>query len=82
MAQVVAQIFQAMRPGGWLLTATVPPPVDDLDAAIVRWRVTEQGGTVATPEQITQRLRGVGFDPVRTLRSTPVVLLAAQRPMS
>lgn len=75
-----AGVFRALRPGGWLIAMPVTLTGDDLDDAIVRWRVLDQGGTVVSPEDLEQRLRAAGFDPVLTLAGMPMPLIVSQRP--
>ncbi len=82
MAEAPRRIFRALRPGGWLVAMLVSLSGDELDDAVIRWRVAEQGGTVTSPEEFAQRLGEAGFDPVLPLGDTPVPLIAAQRPMS
>jgi len=68
-----AGVFRALRPGGWLIAMPVTLTGDDLDDAVVRWRVLDQGGTVVSPEDLEQRLRAAGFDPVLTLAWIPTL---------
>jgi SAM-dependent methyltransferase len=73
-----ARVFQALRPGGWLLLATADPGPDPLSASLVRFRVARWGGHAPSPATVRELLEGAGFaaTAVREILTPPGSLFA------
>jgi precorrin-6B methylase 2 len=79
----IARVLAALRPGGWLVTGAtpfdqMPPPV----AALHRFRETQWGSPLWTPDETERVLRETGFvDVVRVppQPGPPVVWFAARK---
>jgi predicted O-methyltransferase YrrM len=60
----LGSLFQALKPGGWLLAATVSRPGGELAAAVPRLQSLLWGGNLRDDRQVRDLLRANGFDPV------------------
>jgi len=76
-------VHRALRPGGWLLFATVNPGADPVTASLARLRTALWGGGLMAPGQVETLLSQTGFVDVRTPASPPgaVAALTAARRM-
>lgn len=61
----LATIFEALRPGGWVMMPAMGAPGPGLEDALARLRVVVWGGTVLLPEQIAEMAREAGYAPVQ-----------------
>jgi SAM-dependent methyltransferase len=68
---VVERSAAALRPGGWLLLATVDTTLDPLPAALVRFRVATWGGTNFPEGAAEALLARHGLSQVRRIRGRP-----------
>ncbi len=69
LSQALSAIWTALRPGGWVLTATLGMPGAELDPAITRLRETLWGGGSRSPEEVANMMTQTGFQPVRMMSS-------------
>lgn len=65
--RALVRVRRALRPGGWLLLATLNPGLDPLAAALLRLRAAEWGARAWTPAEAEGLLREAGFVEVRGL---------------
>lgn len=81
LPSILNNTLRALRPGGWLLVATMFVPEDPLEAALARLRVGMMGGALWEQENVESLLAKEGFVSVRPLPSppaSPVRLTAGQ----
>ncbi|KAB2340125.1 SAM-dependent methyltransferase [Actinomadura rudentiformis] len=82
-AQALPRILAALRPGGWLISATVLAGTDQpgsVREAVLRWRMARRAITPWTPAELAARLTATGFHSVTQI-ATPqnaMGLVAAQ----
>jgi SAM-dependent methyltransferase len=84
LERALATVRRALRPGGWLLTASISRSGPDLRAALSRLRDTMWGGTARMVDELVERVRAAGFDPVRALTVPGAVVqqpIAARKPV-
>jgi precorrin-6B methylase 2 len=77
-----ARVYEALRPGGWLLLAMIKRGTDPLTEAVACLRTALFGGCLMSIEAVQTRLREVGFTDVRSLPSqakATVTMIAARR---
>ncbi|MDH3413636.1 MAG: hypothetical protein OEM98_14280 [Gammaproteobacteria bacterium] len=67
MRAAVERIYEALRPGGWILVAAVNPNADPVIAAYLRLRDALRGGCSITPAETETLLSDVGYVQVQTL---------------
>jgi SAM-dependent methyltransferase len=82
-ARGLRAVYRALRPGGWLLLASLARDGSDLGAAVSRLIDTLWGGDARTAEQVAARTSEAGFTSVRILPTPPgepITGLIAQRP--
>jgi SAM-dependent methyltransferase len=70
------KIYQALRPGGWLLFAMAHSSADSVTASLVRLRTALWGGCPMTPAEVEILLRRTGLADVRALPSPPGAIMA------
>lgn len=83
-APAVKTIFEALRPGGWLITVTVPGGDSGrgqphLSSVVARWRVAERGCCVWNPNDTIKIMSNHGFNTVyggQVTTGDPPVLLS------
>jgi 2-polyprenyl-3-methyl-5-hydroxy-6-metoxy-1,4-benzoquinol methylase len=83
-ARGLRTVYEALRPGGWLLVASVARDGSDLSAAVSRLLDTLWGGDARTAEQVAELARQIGYAPVQILPTSPgepLTALVAQRPL-
>ena len=68
---VVERGAVALRPGGWLLLATVDPALEALPAALVRFRIATWGGTNFSDGAAEALLARCGLTDIRRVRGRP-----------
>jgi predicted O-methyltransferase YrrM len=78
----LANVWRALRPGGWLSMPAISAAGDDLEAALSRLRNRLWGGGVRLPEQVAEHAQAVGFTGVQVAPALGGTLRAivAQRP--
>lgn len=77
-------VYEALRPGGWLLIVSVARDGSDLAAAVSRLQDTLYGGDARNAEQVAAAAADAGYAPVRILTAPPgqpLTALVAQRPV-
>ena len=74
--EAVHRVHRSLRPGGWVLFATVNPSADPLALSLARLRTVEWGARPWTPTEATRVLEESGFEDVVTLPSPPAALVA------
>jgi SAM-dependent methyltransferase len=75
-------IHRALRPGGWVVTASPGPSVDELAPALARLRATLWGSEALAPEALRELLEEAGYAEVRVSDVPPgatLVPIAARR---
>ena len=65
-AAAMANAFEALDPGGWLVFGLFPPPPDPLGEDLTARRIVRCGGHPWTKSEVEERLRGLGFAEVET----------------
>ena len=76
-------VHRALRPGGWLLVATLGSPAGgDLGDALAAFRSVLWGGGPLAPDAVEKLLAGAGFTDIAALPRTAARLtpLVARRP--
>ena len=78
--EAVHRVHRSLRPGGWVLFATVNPSADPLALSLARLRTVEWGACPWTPTEATRVLEESGFEDVVTLphRATDLLGFEAQ----
>jgi predicted O-methyltransferase YrrM len=61
----LANVWRALRPGGWLSMPAISAAGQDLEAALSRLRNRLWGGGVRLPEQVAETAAAVGFTSVQ-----------------
>jgi predicted O-methyltransferase YrrM len=77
-------IWRALRPGGWVLVATICVPGMELQATLSRLRDTLMGGGARIPSQVQAMMSDAGFTSLSTFASSVAVTVkcvAGQRPI-
>lgn len=78
----LANVHQALRPGGWLMLSTISVPGDGVAAALARLRNTLWGGGARYPGDVAERATQAGFTDVRIYPVTSTVhVVLARRPV-
>lgn len=67
----LANVWRALRPGGWLQMPVISATGDDLEAVLSRLRNVLWGGGARLPEQVAETARQVGFTGVQIVAPTP-----------
>jgi predicted O-methyltransferase YrrM len=83
-ARGLRTVYEALRPGGWLLLASVARDGTDLAATVSRLQDTLYGGDARTAEQVAALAAEAGYANVRILPSAPgepLTAIVAQRPV-
>ena len=81
IAASAATLFRALRPGGWLLAATLARPGGDLSAALSRLKTLLWGGNRRGGEELRRHLAAAGFSPViRAPGSGQIRVVCARKP--
>lgn len=83
-ARGLRTVYEALRPGGWLLLASGARDGSDLGAAVSRLQDTLLGGDARTAEQVAALASQAGYVPVQILPTPPgepLTGLVAQRPL-
>ncbi|HUO72760.1 MAG TPA: class I SAM-dependent methyltransferase [Solirubrobacteraceae bacterium] len=83
LERALSKVHAALRPGGWLLTATLAGP-GELGMALARLRTSRFGGRVIASPEVETLLMSHGFVDVVTFPPTtwgPGILTAARRPI-
>jgi 2-polyprenyl-3-methyl-5-hydroxy-6-metoxy-1,4-benzoquinol methylase len=76
-----AALFRALKPGGWLLAATLARQGGDLGAAVARLKNLLWGGNLRDADGIGRLLAAAGFDPVIRSPGRGVIrMICARRP--
>ena len=73
---IVARVFMALKPGGWLLVPVLRPTNDLLATALSRLRVAMFGGWAWPSVELETLLCANGYRQVRTMASSPQALTA------
>jgi precorrin-6B methylase 2 len=73
---IVARVFTALKPGGWLLVPVLRPTDDLLATALSRLRVAMFGGWAWPSVELETLLRDNSYRQVRTMASSPQALTA------
>jgi hypothetical protein len=73
---IVARVFMALKPGGWLLVPVLRPTNDLLATALSRLRVAMFGGWAWPSVELETLLCASGYRQVRTMASSPQALTA------
>jgi predicted O-methyltransferase YrrM len=79
----LANVWRALRPGGWLQMPVISATGDDLEAVLSRLRNVLWGGGARLPEQVAETARQVGFTGVQIVAPAPggtLRAVVAQRP--
>ena len=79
---ILGKAFTALRPGGWILFATVNPGTDEAAAAFARLRTALWGGGVWSTAEMESLLKSNGFVEVRALPAppgSPAAMIAGRR---
>jgi len=76
VADIVACVSAALRPGGWLLVPILRPTGDALATALSRLRVAMFGGWTWSSEELEALLRDNNYGQVRTMAPSPQALTA------
>lgn len=79
---ILGKCFKALRPGGWILFATVNPGTDEAAAAFARLRTALWGGGVWSTAEMKSLLESHGFVEVRALPAppgSPAAMIAGRR---
>jgi hypothetical protein len=78
----LATVHRALRPGGWLVCATMGSERTDLPATIARLQATLWGSDGYTPARVEEMLGDAGYVDVTSLPPTPngLTALFARRP--
>ncbi|MBV8815233.1 MAG: class I SAM-dependent methyltransferase [Verrucomicrobia bacterium] len=74
MAAALERVYQALRPGGWLIVGLYPPTPDELGQILTKLRIVRSGGHPWTATEIGERLRTLGFESIETFSPMPPVL--------
>jgi predicted O-methyltransferase YrrM len=77
-------VYEALRPGGWLLLVSIARDGSDLPAAVSRLQDTLLGGDARTAEQVATLTGQAGYIHIRILPpppGEPFTALVAQRPL-
>jgi SAM-dependent methyltransferase len=77
------RLLRSLRPGGWLVTATVSVPGPDLGSAVSRFRAALWGDGARSSDWLLRQLTQAGFVDVRTPPGPPgstMTPIAARRP--
>ena len=72
----VRHVHRSLRPGGWVLFATVNPSGDPLALSLARLRTVEWGAYPWAPAEAARMLEQSGFEDVVTLPSPPTAIVA------
>ena len=67
----LANVWRALRPGGWLQMPVISATGDDLEAVLSRLRNVLWGGGARLPEQVAETARQVGFTGVQIVAPAP-----------
>jgi SAM-dependent methyltransferase len=60
-ALALRTVHRALRPGGLLLTGTLDPTGDDVEAAVTRLRLTLWGGGIVAPDDVVAMVEAAGY---------------------
>jgi SAM-dependent methyltransferase len=71
MRDGLRRAWRALRPGGWLLFATVNPAGEPMAAALARLRTREWGGHPYAPTEAQALLAAAGFSETQVLAAPP-----------
>jgi SAM-dependent methyltransferase len=83
-ARGLRTVYEALRPGGWLLLGSIARDGSDVSAAVSRLIDALWGGDARTAEQVAELARQAGYASVQilpTLPGEPITGQVAQRPM-
>ena len=61
----LAAVLRALKPGGWVLMASITAPGDDLAPALARLKATLWGSAALSPEAVAALAEEVGYAEVR-----------------
>ena len=61
----LAAVLRALRPGGWVMMASLAVPGDDLEPALARLKATLWGSEALAPEAVGRLAEEVGYGEVR-----------------
>src|SRR5205085_1215817 len=77
-------VYDALRPGGWLIVGAGRFDGDELAVAVTRWRTLRNGGTPLTADEARAALDGAGFVDQRELPTPPgaPALYAGRHPVA
>jgi SAM-dependent methyltransferase len=80
-AMVIAleRVYQALRPGGWLIVGLYPPPPDEVGQILTKLRIVRSVGHPWLATEIRERLRTLGFEGIETFSPMPPVLFVLGR---
>ena len=79
--RVVERVHRALKPGGWMLFATAKPG-GDLQAALMRLRVSTFGGQISDQQDVEKLLAAAGYTQITPLPGPPrdfKMIVAARR---
>jgi hypothetical protein len=82
IAEALARIHEALRPGGWLIFAMLRSGDDALVDALARLRTVLLGGCLWRAQEIEAQLQRAAFGETRVLPSPPggsMAMIAARR---
>jgi hypothetical protein len=70
----LARLYRRLRPGGWILFASVNPAADPVTITYAQLRTVFWGGRPWTPAEAQALVNQAGYAQVQTLPSPPAVL--------
>ncbi|MBV9107227.1 MAG: class I SAM-dependent methyltransferase [Verrucomicrobia bacterium] len=81
MVAALERVYQALKPGGWLVLGFYPPAPNALGQLLTDLRIVRGGGHPWTTQEVEEQLGRTGFQRVEASSPLPsVVLLLGQRP--
>lgn len=75
----LANLRQALLPGGWLVFGTFPAPPDPVGQMLTALKIVRSGGHPWTTAEMEQQLHTLGFEEVETFAPGAIVVLVVGR---